>query len=537
MRRPPDWLAGLAAVLALAIAPATGGAAPQVVTGTPLAAAGAAVIDLGAIAATEPPTSQRPRGTIVAPAPRSGPLGQSVPVDALPPAGPGAAAPAGSSAPVPTLPSPAPVAGFVALDDDDTSIPPDTHGAAGPGHLVVALNSSVRVQTRAGAPLLTVPLATFWAAVGPFANGPFDPRVLYDPIAGRWIMSATADTTLPGASLLVGASRTGDPTGLWNLYRFDADPANLLWPDFPALGFNASWIVVTANMYDNADNFVEPDVYVFPKAAVYAGAPVAPTRFAAVSGAGVGFALAPASTHDASADMPLVEDWNGNFQGKGFLRFSRLTGPAGAPVLTLDVAFPAAPDPWASSVPGGVDFAPQLFSPHKIQVNDARIGANCVRRAAAVWCTQEVLLPANAPTRVAVQWWQLNATTGVVVQVGRVDDPSGQRSFIYPSIAANAAGDVLVGYSRLSATQFASANYAFRAAGDPANTLRADTVLKEGEAALLQDVLRNAEPLGGLQRHRGGPGGRRLVLDDPGVRGDPAGRKRPLGDLVGPRGS
>ena len=63
-----------------------------------------------------------------------------------------------------------------------------------------------------------------------------------------------------------------------------------------------------------------------------------------------------------------------------------------------------------------------------------------------------------------------------------MDDPTGAAFYAYPSIAVNRNGDVLVGYSRFSATQHASANFSFRAAADPPNTLQPDTVFKPGEA-------------------------------------------------------
>src|SRR5439155_4788512 len=84
------------------------------------------------------------------------------------------------------------------------------------------------------------------------------------------------------------------------------------------------------------------------------------------------------------------------------------------------------------------------------------------------------------PTRNAVQWWQLT-TAGAVQQRGRIDDASGATFYAYPSIAVNANSDVLIGYSRFSASQYASGNYSFRQSCNAANTLQSDAVLKEGE--------------------------------------------------------
>src|SRR5216683_2635686 len=55
----------------------------------------------------------------------------------------GAAMPA-EAGPAPL--SPAPASNFQALPDDNTAIPPDTHGAVGPNHLMTVLNTQVRVQ-------------------------------------------------------------------------------------------------------------------------------------------------------------------------------------------------------------------------------------------------------------------------------------------------------------------------------------------------------------------------------------------------------
>ena len=64
--------------------------------------------------------------------------------------------------------------------------------------------------------------------------------------------------------------------------------------------------------------------------------------------------------------------------------------------------------------------------------------------------------------------------------LGDVDDPTGNFFYAYPALAVNASNDVLLGYSRFSATQYASAAYAFRFGVDPAHRLRADTILKAG---------------------------------------------------------
>ncbi|MBT5873252.1 MAG: T9SS type A sorting domain-containing protein, partial [Candidatus Latescibacteria bacterium] len=146
-------------------------------------------------------------------------------------------------------------------------------------------------------------------------------------------------------------------------------------------------------------------------------------------------------------------------------------------------------DPWNELPPsGGADFAPQRDSSDRIQTNDSRV-QNVVFRNGYLWSTQTVFIPTGSPTRSAVQWWQFDPfespdefDTIPYTQFGRIDDPAGRRFFAFPSIAVNANDDALIGYTRFGDDQYASANYSFRFADDPPNTMQDDTVLKAGEA-------------------------------------------------------
>jgi len=55
---------------------------------------------------------------------------------------------------------------FPGLGDNNTSIPPDVGGAAGPNHLMVTLNTQVRVQDKSGVTISTVGLDAFFSSLG-----------------------------------------------------------------------------------------------------------------------------------------------------------------------------------------------------------------------------------------------------------------------------------------------------------------------------------------------------------------------------------
>jgi PASTA domain len=382
---------------------------------------------------------------------------------------------ASTAAAGPLVPSPS-ATGFQALPDANTSIPPDTHGAVGPNDVLTSLNTEVRVQNKAGAVQSTVTLDSFWSGLMP-APDSFDPKVVYDPLAGRFVFTAMADARSPSSRVLIGVSDTSSAVGSWHLFGVDADASNADWADFPSIGFDGSRVVVTVNMFDvDFDDFDGARMFVFDKGELYDNDSVlAVTRLNDPDGPFGGFTMSPASTLDPGETTTyLVEDWGVD----GLLRLSTITGTAPNEVLTTGVAFPQLPAPWAFRAAGGADFAPQLGTAQKIQTNDSRIG-NCVLRGGSIWCTHTVF-PQSGPARSAVQWFELS-TVGAVRQVGRVDDASGGLFYAFPSIAVNATNDVLIGYSRFGAGQFASANYAYRTCGDPLGTMRDDTVLKAGE--------------------------------------------------------
>jgi hypothetical protein len=387
------------------------------------------------------------------------------------------------SLPAAAVNSPAPTAIFEALADNNTKIPPGTMGAAGPNHLMVTLNSEVRIQNRTGTELSKVTLESFWSSVTTLSSdGVFNPQILFDRFTQRWFFSAASARGETGSSILIGASQNSNPTGTWNLYRLDADSQNLNWVESPTMGFNKDWVVVSLNAYAIADSsFVGADLYVFRKSNLMAGTGAIFSYFPAF-----GFSQVPAITHDNfTGTMYLVEDFDSDVGGGvGQLGVSTITGAVGAESYNDLVVLPPIESTWATSPPSLADFAPQQGTATKIQNGDSRI-CSVVYRNGFLWTAQSVFLPTNSPTRTAVQWAQIQLN-GVLRQWGRIDDPTGQVFYAYPSLAVNSLDDVLIGFSTFSGTQFAAAGYAMRAASDALNTMRVPMVLKAGEAAYVK---------------------------------------------------
>lgn len=375
-------------------------------------------------------------------------------------------------------------AGFEALADDLSVVVPDVMGAVGPDHLMVALNTQVRVQTKAGAQLSIASLGAFWGAL---AAAPFDPKVVYDEGVGRFVFVALDQKRSTASALLLGVSASADPTGAWTLRRFEADPADLEWVDYPNLSLNSRWIAVNANMFSVAgDTLRGSKMWVFDKAAALSPGALTPTIFPTAFdnvGPGGTHSIHGAVTFGSEERLFFVDNgWVS--AGARYLRVSQLSGPTAAPVWSL-VPGGAFGGGFVLAGPSGAPVAaPQAGSAQTLDAGFVRI-ANAVFRDGTLWCAHAGGVPAGAPVRNAVFWYELrpDASPPRVVQQGIVEDPGGAMSYFFPSIAVNARRDALLGFAGSSPTTFAGGYFAARSGRDTPGTFQAVQLLKAGEAA------------------------------------------------------
>ncbi|MCY7376849.1 MAG: carboxypeptidase-like regulatory domain-containing protein, partial [Pyrinomonadaceae bacterium] len=361
----------------------------------------------------------------------------------------------------------------------------------GPNHVMTVLNSEIRIQSKTGAVISTMTLNAFWAGVEPAGGGGvFDPKVLYDQINGRWIFTAVSDAQSANSAFLIAATPGNDPTAVWNRFAVDYDSTDVNWGDYPSFGFNKDLVAVNLNSFTISGNsFTGTRTFILRKSTLYAAVPtITGTTFN--NGTAFGFTIVPAITHDnALATLYFLADRTAaGFPGQLQLYTATTTGAA--ETFTASAITPTG-TAWNFNSP--TDFALQSGVARGIMNNDSRI-QNVVYRNGSLWTAHTAFFPTGTPTRSTVQWWQINPASNTPVQLGRVEDTTPPNLggtavifYAFPSIAVNQNSSVLIGYSRFSSLQFASANYSFRSAGDPLNTMRDDTVLKAGEDCYNKD--------------------------------------------------
>jgi hypothetical protein len=117
---------------------------------------------------------------------------------------------------------------------------------------------------------------------------------------------------------------------------------------------------------------------------------------------------------------------------------------------------------------------------------------NAVFRNGRLWTTHSGGLPASAATdRTGVFWYeidpsQLNSTGVPIVQSGVLDGGPDVHYF-FPSIAVNSLGDVALGSSRSDSTRYVEAVVTGRRKGDPAGSMDAIAIIKDGEDSYVKD--------------------------------------------------
>jgi len=388
---------------------------------------------------------------------------------------------------------------FLGLDDNNTSIPPDTMGAVGPNHMVVMLNTEVRMMDKTGTQIGSdVSLDNFWTSGTGLSGNPFDPKIVYDSLSDRWMATVDADSRSASSAVWFAISDSEDPTGDWSFYAFDADSTDTYWADYPGFGMNSTWIAITNNMFTIAGppySFNGVKMWVIDKATALTGGTLTITVFDEgfdIAGGFDGFTLKPALTFDPAESVLYVIDNSGvNAGGNYLLRISQITGSGASPSWSVV----------SGSIYSGTGFffasnnfnftqidAAQLGTGTLVNTNDPRI-LNAIFRNGRLWTTHSAGLPTTGSSnRTAAFWYEINpgAMPTPIVQSGVVENGVGTHYF-FPSIAVNTDNDVALGFSYSDATQYVEAAYTGRESTDTAGTMGNIYTCKAGEDSYIKD--------------------------------------------------
>lgn len=378
--------------------------------------------------------------------------------------------------------SPAPLGYFLGTAGNGSLIPPDVAGAAGLDYVLEVNNQQFDLYTKAGVHHSTINMDNFFT--GGVAGGFFDPHILYDNFHNQFII--VIDGNIAGnndGGLFIAVSQTSDPTGSWWTYKIDnGDPATADLLDYPQIGFNKNWVVITANYF--VGNATTGDIYVLNRDSLESGSLGTVTLFTDNNA----FSWAPAETHDTTTNtLWMVQDGNG---GSGAMQIGSITGTATTPVYNAggNIAVTSLWNENAVDVQQKGGGTTQL-----INDDDTRVGNGSVFVNGQLWFTHGIWLPATGvATNAGVDWWEVNPSAMTVTQFGRIAAPTNGATvanYYYPTLNVNGKGDALLGYCISSGDSlYASSAYSFHAAADAPNTMQSRYIYKPGVATYYQTL-------------------------------------------------
>src|SRR6266545_7379098 len=157
--------------------------------------------------------------------------------------------------------------------------PPDGAVAAGPNHLVAAVNTAFKIWDKTGTVVLqAATLGSLFSSNPSCLSNVSDPFADYDGAGDRFIVGALTYTNNDSSVMCIAVSQTGDPTTTWNVYAFTVTPnRNLL--DFPHVAIGSNAIYLAGNQFQNGSSFTGARVYAYNKAQMYAGTPASSVFF------------------------------------------------------------------------------------------------------------------------------------------------------------------------------------------------------------------------------------------------------------------
>ncbi len=406
-----------------------------------------------------------------------------------------------------------------ALNGGSLFIPPDPHGAVGPDHVIVIGNCIIEWRPKLGITSTAEfqsSLKNFFSALPGSPPGPaagstlstftFDPKVIYDQYAGRFVVVALERwMTLLGnpsnqSRILLAVSKTSDPNDGWWFHAIDSK-LNVAgvdsWIDYPGLACDNKAVYVTGNMYSfgSPATYGGSRVWVINKTPTYAGPnnSVAQIPYDLFASGGTPTTAQPAhmfgTLPNGSTGQPLgtfLVSYSGLTDGTNeYLQIVELTDPlgtAGGPYFALQQINLGNIENTTVALPT----APQLGSGVPIATNDRRAQNAVWRNNNLYTCaTYRAAIAPNANQSTA-RWWRVNTATpvpGLTIAdtgiAGGEDISVGAYTF-FPSVMVDSDGNMAMNFALSGPTVYPGAYYATRMAGDPAGTLGATCTLHAG---------------------------------------------------------
>jgi len=362
--------------------------------------------------------------------------------------------------------------------------PPDTVGAIGKDYYIQAINapqgSAYTIYNKGDGSVAAGPFFLDNLGAGVCASGQGDPIILYDNLAGRWLLTEFAGSI---RTACVYVSQTDDPiSGGWFAYTFTFNSSI----DYPKYGIWPDGYYITSNSGNGAPNIVS----VMDRVSMLAGLTATNQTFTLPDLPGYGLQVLqpadfdgpnpppPGTPHfllrqrddeihnvgnsDPTRDFIEIFEWTTDFATPAN---TMITGPFSIPMGEIDGTFcgqslvPCIPQP-----NGGLLHPLKEFIMHRAQYRNFGTHETIVGA-----CVTDVDGTDHAGTR----WFELRRTGGAgawsLHQEGTIALDEDHRWA--SSISMDKNGNIALAYNTTGPTTFTSIRYIGRKASDPLGTM------------------------------------------------------------------
>lgn len=149
-------------------------------------------------------------------------------------------------------------------------------------YLICSINSKIYMHDlKTGndpktADISVVSFENFASEDGVSTDGPFDPKLVYDPVEDKFIITFLTGRVPSNSGLILAFSTTNNPTDPWHVYEIPGNPLNNgLWSDYPAIALTQDELFYTINLLVPGDDwkvsFSETVVWQIDKHSGYSG--------------------------------------------------------------------------------------------------------------------------------------------------------------------------------------------------------------------------------------------------------------------------
>jgi len=317
----------------------------------------------------------------------------------------------------------------------------DPQIAVGGGYVMEGTNSGLMIYDKKGIFVQGVSQKCF--------NNGIDPKIFFDIHNKVFVFDLwwyyDKEKTKP---VNISVSETSDPTGAWNIYPVSRTKE----VDGGGIGYSKKWIGYS---YPGG----EENTFIMRMADAKAGKPATIYHFKGSLGH-------PVFMQDDIDDLYFFEIKKDEFV------IRKVSEDADGKPYCQIVSQQRHQLKYIEHPPQ----SPQKGTAQKVSSGD-RNPKNLVYQSGNIWFSQAV----NCEGRSAVQWHQINAADGKIIQTGIIK--SDTSNFIQTTIGVNKKKDVLIGFQEVNGNSFISPRFAYRKAKDALGTVRKIISVGEGEGA------------------------------------------------------